>query len=65
MLWRSLLCYAQGRAMYIFWEEISKEIDTLNGCVIRLAKEHGISVRTHSTIYRLIKIIETDKNKKM
>ena len=51
--------------MYIFWEEISKEIDTLNGCVIRLAKEHGISVRTHSTIYRLIKIIETDKNKKM
>lgn len=41
------------------------EIDTLNGCVIRLAKEHGINVGTHSTIYRLIKIIETDKNKKM
>lgn len=41
------------------------EIDTLNGCVMRLANDHGISVRTHSTIYRLIKIIETDKNKKM
>ncbi len=44
---------------------IPTEIDTLNGCVIRLADRHGIKVRTHSTIYRLIRIIETDKNKKM
>ncbi|MCM1308078.1 MAG: 2-dehydropantoate 2-reductase [Butyrivibrio sp.] len=41
------------------------EIDTLNGSVIRLAAEHGISVKTHLTVYRLIKIIEADKNKKM
>lgn len=44
---------------------IPTEIDTLNGCVIRLADRHGIKVKTHSTICRLIRIIETDKNKKM
>lgn len=65
MLWRSLLCYAQVWQCIFWGEEISKELDTLNGCVIRLANEQGISVRTHSTIYSLIKIIETDKNKKM
>lgn len=44
---------------------IPTEIDTLNGCIIRLAGEHGIEVKTHLTIYRLIRIIEIDKNKKM
>ncbi|MBD5156760.1 MAG: hypothetical protein HDT13_03905 [Butyrivibrio sp.] len=51
--------------VYFGGEEISKELDTLNGCVIRLANEQGISVRTHLTVQRLFRIIETDKNKKM
>ena len=41
------------------------EIDTLNGSVIRLAEAKGISVPTHLTIYRLVRIIESDKNKKL
>ena len=31
------------------------EIDTLNGCIIRLAKKNGIDVPTHNMIYKLIK----------
>lgn len=34
------------------------EIDTLNGCVIRLAKKHNLKVATHEMIYDLIKAIE-------
>ena len=34
------------------------EIDTLNGCIIRLAKKNGIDVPTHNMIYKLIKAIE-------
>ena len=34
------------------------EIDTLNGCIIRLANKNGIDVPTHNMIYKLIKAIE-------
>ena len=34
------------------------EIDTLNGCIVRLAKEHGVPVPTHEMIVRLIHSIE-------
>ena len=34
------------------------EIDTLNGCIIRLAEKNGIDVPTHNMIYKLIKSIE-------
>lgn len=34
------------------------EIDTLNGCVIRLAEKNGIDVPTHKMIYKLIKALE-------
>ena len=34
------------------------EIDTLTGCIIRLAKKNGIDVPTHNMIYKLIKAIE-------
>lgn len=34
------------------------EIDTLNGCIIRLAKRNGIDVPGHRMIYKLIKSIE-------
>lgn len=34
------------------------EIDTLNGCVVRLAKEQGVPVPTHEMIVRLIHSIE-------
>ena len=34
------------------------EIDTLNGCIVELAKEHHIAVPTHEMIVRLIHSIE-------
>ncbi|MCD8217684.1 MAG: 2-dehydropantoate 2-reductase [Clostridiales bacterium] len=34
------------------------EIDTLNGCIVRLAKEHGLSVPTHQMICELIRSLE-------
>lgn len=34
------------------------EIDTLNGCIVKLAKEHGVPVPTHEMIVRLIHSIE-------
>lgn len=34
------------------------EIDTLNGCIVRLADEHGIPVPTHRLICRLIRALE-------
>ena len=34
------------------------EIDTLNGCIVELAKEKGISVPTHEMIVKLIKSLE-------
>ena len=34
------------------------EIDTLNGCIISLARRNGIDVPGHRMIYKLIKSIE-------
>lgn len=34
------------------------EIDTLNGCIVRLAKQYGIPVPGHTMLVRLIKSIE-------
>ncbi|MCD8149742.1 MAG: 2-dehydropantoate 2-reductase [Clostridiales bacterium] len=34
------------------------EIDTLNGCIVRLAKEHDLSVPTHQMICELIRSLE-------
>lgn len=34
------------------------EIDTLNGCIVNLAKEHNVSVPTHEMIVQLIHSIE-------
>ena len=36
------------------------EIDTLNGCVVRLAEEHGLDVPTHRMICELIRALEAD-----
>ncbi len=39
-------------------KKIPTEIDTLNGCIIRLGKEKSIATPAHSLIYNLIKSIE-------
>ena len=39
------------------------EIDTLNGCIIELARKNGLKTPTHEIIYNLIKIIEKGVDK--
>ena len=36
------------------------EIETLTGCILKLAKEHGVSVPVNTMIYRLVKSLEAN-----
>jgi len=52
--------YAHCSSTYQDMEKKQKtEIETLTGCIIRLAREHGIEVPTHKTIYEEVLFLES------